>query len=361
LADACTLPAACQFVKQVATFLGTPNVLVAAGTYTTADINNDQCHVSGNAGGSSSLLTSITGDTVTPSNVVIAIQNGQNGFVVEDGAEAGIHGFEITNVNGGGPGIQCRQNCIIDYSSIYWGAWGNSGGHVSAYGNAVTVNPGSETLLSGTTFVYHFDSSQRAIILPGGTTTIQSGVSWSGNFAQGNVGDFDTTGWTVSGTGTGRQFSGSGDGYLNDSAACASIFPGTGGCLFSGGYRDAFGGGAPELIDSFAPGQLSAVTNTKGGFTKWVNASTVDNIEGSASAFTCSGNPTLTFYECGTSTTCASSPTTIGSVTVTAAGTVVDGTVSSAAIAAGDYTAWEISAGTCTGLDIIGKAQIHSN
>jgi hypothetical protein len=111
---------------------------------------------------------------------------------------------------------------------------------------------------------------------------------------------------------------------------------------------------------SFSPGLVAAVVNTKGAFTKWPKASTVDNIEGSASTFTCTGNPTITFYECGTSTTCAT-PTTIGSATVTAAGTVVDGTVSNPAITAGDYTAWAVSAGTCTGLDIFGTAQVHSN
>jgi hypothetical protein len=115
-----------------------------------------------------------------------------------------------------------------------------------------------------------------------------------------------------------------------------------------------------ESTNHFSPGLVAAIVNTKGAFTKWVKASTVDNIEGSASTFTCTGNPTITLYECGTSATCAT-PTTIGSVTVTASGTVVDGTVSSAAIVAGDYTAWAISAGTCASLDIFGTAQVHSN
>jgi hypothetical protein len=102
------------------------------------------------------------------------------------------------------------------------------------------------------------------------------------------------------------------------------------------------------------------VNNTKGGFAKFVKASTVDNIEVSATSFTCTGNPTVTLYECGTSTTCAS-PTTIGSATVTAAGTLVDGSISAAAIAAGDYVGWAVSAGTCTALNIAGTAQAHAN
>ena len=112
---------------------------------------------------------------------------------------------------------------------------------------------------------------------------------------------------------------------------------------------------------SFQPGLITAVTNGKGAFHKFSKASTVDNLEASATAFSCTGNPTVTMYECGTSTTCASSPTTIGSITLTAAGTVVDGTVSSSAITAGDYVAFAISAGTCVSLDVQMTAQTHQN
>lgn len=111
---------------------------------------------------------------------------------------------------------------------------------------------------------------------------------------------------------------------------------------------------------SFQPGLVTAVTNGKGAFHKFSKASTIDNLEASASSFSCTGNPTVTMYECGTSTTCAT-PTTIGSATVTAAGTVVDGTVSSSGIAAGDYVAFAISAGTCVSLDVTLTAQTHQN
>lgn len=112
---------------------------------------------------------------------------------------------------------------------------------------------------------------------------------------------------------------------------------------------------------SFQPGLVASVTNTKSVYAKLSKASTVDNIEGAASAFSCVSNPTVTFFECGVSSTCASSPTTIGTVTITAAGQVFDGTVNSAAITAGDYIAWAITAGTCTSLDISTTAQVHSN
>lgn len=112
---------------------------------------------------------------------------------------------------------------------------------------------------------------------------------------------------------------------------------------------------------SFQPGLVASVTNTKSVYAKLSKASTVDNIEGAASAFSCVSNPTVTFFECGTSTTCASTPTTIGTVTITAAGQVFDGTVSSSAITSGDYIAWAITSGTCTSLDISVTSQVHSN
>lgn len=111
---------------------------------------------------------------------------------------------------------------------------------------------------------------------------------------------------------------------------------------------------------SFQPGLITSITNTISVFSKVSNASTVDNLIGSASSFSCVSNPTITMYECGTSTTCTS-PTTIGTVTITAAGTAATGTVSSAAITAGDFVGFAISSGTCTSLDISATAQVHSN
>lgn len=121
------------------------------------------------------------------------------------------------------------------------------------------------------------------------------------------------------------------------------------------------GSQATHTID-FSPGLLTTIVNTKGSVYKITKGSTVDNIEGSAITLTtCSPNPTITLFECGTSTTCASSPVTIGSVTVTAAGTVVDGTITSSQVTAGDYIAWAITAGSCLALDIEATAVMHAN
>lgn len=113
----------------------------------------------------------------------------------------------------------------------------------------------------------------------------------------------------------------------------------------------------PGMALSWTPGSETAIVTTKGGFTKLIRPLTIQSLEGSASTFTCTTNPTITLFSCGTSTTCAS-PVTIGTVTVTAAGTVVDGaiTAANAAVPGGTYIAWATSAGACTVLDITGTA-----
>lgn len=131
----------------------------------------------------------------------------------------------------------------------------------------------------------------------------------------------------------------------------------TGGTI--SGVTGLNGSGAPQTV-TYQPGLLTAVNATIGVFKKFTKASTVNNIVGSAITFSCVANPTITMYECGTSTTCAA-PTTIGTVTVTAAGTRTDGTVSNPAIAAGDSVAWAMTAGTCASVDISANAEVTTN
>jgi hypothetical protein len=111
---------------------------------------------------------------------------------------------------------------------------------------------------------------------------------------------------------------------------------------------------------NWQPGNLIAVSATPGGFARVVNASTLDSLIGSATSFTCTTNPTITIYECGTSTTCASG-TAMAAVTLTTTGTAVVGTITSAAITAGDYVAFELTAGACTALDFTAAAAVHTN
>jgi hypothetical protein len=105
-------------------------------------------------------------------------------------------------------------------------------------GVAASANPGNETLANNTSFVVHWNVSGGAYLQAGGTTTIGSSVSWSGSFAQASNANLDLSSWTLAGTGTGAQFSGNGPGFLNSATACASLFPGTGGCSLALGFQD---------------------------------------------------------------------------------------------------------------------------
>lgn len=134
------------------------------------------------------------------------------------------------------------------------------------------------------------------------------------------------------------------------------VLVGSAGALSTGNV----GGGAEQTI-SYQPGLLSAVNATKGVFGKFVKASTLDNMVGSAITFSCIANPTITLTNCHTDTSCATSPTAMATATVTSAGAAFDGTITSATIAAGEYLAWSITAGTCASIDISATAQIHAN
>lgn len=112
---------------------------------------------------------------------------------------------------------------------------------------------------------------------------------------------------------------------------------------------------------SWSTGQLSSVNTVKTLFYQFTKASTVDNLEVSANNFTCSTNPTITFFECGTSKTCSSSPVVIGTGTITTAGAVVDGSVSSGSISSGDYVAFAFTVGSCTALSASATVQAHQN
>jgi hypothetical protein len=113
---------------------------------------------------------------------------------------------------------------------------------------------------------------------------------------------------------------------------------------------------------AYAPGVLNpASMAAKVGFFKIGKASTVDNIVGSASEWTCSTSPQVNLWECGVSTTCASSPVQMGNVTVGTSGSAFTGTVSSPAITAGDFVAFSVTPGTCSLLDIQVGVQVHAN
>jgi len=111
---------------------------------------------------------------------------------------------------------------------------------------------------------------------------------------------------------------------------------------------------------SYQPGLLTAISSIKSVFYKVGNASTVDNIEGSASIYACVSTPMLAFWNCGSQVTCGS-PVLIGLVSVSGTAGATDGTIVSGAIAAGTYIAATMASGTCTSIDLAGTMQIHAN
>jgi hypothetical protein len=114
---------------------------------------------------------------------------------------------------------------------------------------------------------------------------------------------------------------------------------------------------------SFSPGQIATLpaSTVAGGFRKIPISATVDSITLSTLAYTCTVTPTISLRKCVASLTCAtSSDKGSGSPSATP-GTAVPVSVTDAAVAAGDYLAWEFTAGTCTSLDVQAVAVLHSN
>jgi len=113
---------------------------------------------------------------------------------------------------------------------------------------------------------------------------------------------------------------------------------------------------------SFDTGNLTALPGATVLFDcqKVVKAGTLENGVVTAGLFTCAGNPTLKIQDCGASVNACGSPTTLVSNTPTAAG-AADATISNATLTAGDYVCMQITAGTCTALDLTVKLEHRIN
>jgi hypothetical protein len=144
-----------------------------------------------------------------------------------------------------------------------------------------------------------------------------------------------------------------------DSVSAELVGDGTSTHYLSGlGTWTTPGNGVVGAVFSVNAGALTGITNDYLGTFKAPQALTVQNITGSAATLTCTTNPTMTFYDCGSSTTC-SSPTTVGSVTVSAANTVTTGTINHASIASGDFIVGGITGGSCATLTGFGASMVY--
>jgi hypothetical protein len=219
--NACTLPTACLFVKQIATFLGNAGTITAAhGNYSSVDSGNNMCHIDGNNGGNSQQFVTITGDCGSPTAVVFNIPAGDKGMLVEDGGQAQIECVAINGGNGS-TGIFARQLAIADYGAITWGTWGTSGAHVSGTGYAsVNMSSAGETITANFGGVVHWNFSDGAHFAAGGPTSIPSEIDYTnGNWLAAINSLIDLSGWSAIGAGvagtTGNKAILSGLTYVN--------------------------------------------------------------------------------------------------------------------------------------------------
>lgn len=153
---------------------------------------------------------------------------------------------------------------------------------------------------------------------------------------------------------------------LNSAKTVVGVVPGTTGNLMQSNGTDWVSTAYP-LPTAAAPyvlpmstGTITAVLSAGAiiGSGKARNNVTLVSATLAASVFTCSVNPVFTLLDCGVSGgACTSSPTTLMTVTLTAANTLTAGTINSSSLVAGHFWTWKIASGTCTALTAVGTAE----
>jgi|HubBroStandDraft_3_1064219.scaffolds.fasta_scaffold00002_31 hypothetical protein len=246
-----------------------------------------------------------------------------------------------------------ETGCIGIYLTSGWtgNATINNGNIITGMGtsgNGIVVAGGVQTLIEGNQV---FSGGGTGIAVSANVTDFQIVGNVAGSSSFGTNG----AGITVA--------SGSSDNYTITGNNCHGA---TSTCITDGGtgiHKFVRGNNTQiytEMIDAYSTGPINSILTPKAGYTVWNVSSTVDNLATDTLQYTCSGAPTITYYECGTSVTCAS-PIQIGAITLAASGRVYSNTtgLSSTQISAGDYTAWGLS-GTCSALQLTAKAQVHA-
>lgn len=118
-----------------------------------------------------------------------------------------------------------------------------------------------------------------------------------------------------------------------------------------GAWAAPSAGSVERYWSSSTSGTAAAIVLTNfWGVWKATDNYTIDNMTVTTTGFTCSVNPTVTFEDCGTSTTCTG-PTALWAATLTGTNTFTPGTSSSNTMPSGDYFTFKFTGGTCTALD----------
>lgn len=290
---------------------------------------------------------------------------------------------------------------LLLIASPVWAAK-SQGGASSSGGSGPTTNPvstaqgGTGAALAPTVGDLPFASSTTAFSLlsdvPVGQVLISGGTgtapSYSANpliNALNFAGGASTTSGDIAGTSP-LAFSSAPDGTLAGQVVFGKASTNTGGIAFRTAagsgvclIRNNGGGGNGSMIQSCATTisgaltivsdnpvntmaripmafsvnqQTALVANEHMGTFKTTKAITIENIVLDPENITCAVSATITCFDCGTSAgACTSAQTstiyTSGSIATGSGGTSVDGTVTTAAVAAAHYITCEVTAGTC--------------
>lgn len=119
------------------------------------------------------------------------------------------------------------------------------------------------------------------------------------------------------------------------------------------------GAGSSQNV-ALSSGPMTSASTAVFSFSKISRAGNVVSLAFSSAGFTCSVNPVIQVLECGGSTTCIGG-TVIGSATLTTGSTVVNGTISSASVGAGDWIAGQIASGTCSSINPYISVELQQN
>ncbi len=195
----------------------TATISVAAGTYTGG--------VSVGAAFTGGGTVQLSGDTTTPSNVIISTTSA-DAIYVGNGGELSVRGFKLQTATSGG-GIHAGPNGIISVNgNMNMGACYNN--HFTALlpGSYISINA-NYTISGGVTSGSHWTGQQNgAIDATGLTITLTGTPAFSVAFAYADGAYLDVYGNTFSGSATGSRYSALNCGVINTNGGGATYLPG---------------------------------------------------------------------------------------------------------------------------------------
>lgn len=169
-------------------------------------------------------LVKFTGDTTTPSNVVISVTS-DHCFTGEDCGQWSIEGFKLTTTTSGnclyikGGGSWVTMSGLMEYGA-------GAQAHLACSRNAGLVINANYTVSGSCS--RHFDMSQCGNVYTiGNTVTISGSPNWSDAFAKAQLlGMITNTSTYSGGTPTGKRYDATGNSVIWVNGGGTSVFPG---------------------------------------------------------------------------------------------------------------------------------------